>query len=55
MSHIYIPHDRNADPFLGCCPFYCDCFEGLASGLAIAQRCGISAIELPSYHPAWEL
>jgi len=25
-----IPHDRDADPFPGVCPYHGDCWEGLA-------------------------
>ncbi len=37
------------------CPFHDDCFEGLASGLAIEKRWGAKAETLPAAHPAWEL
>jgi fructokinase len=55
MGHIMIPHDREADPFPGSCPYHGDCFEGLASGNAIEKRWGIRAEKLPEDHPAWEL
>lgn len=55
MGHIRIPHDRNVDPFAGCCPYHGDCLEGLASGPAIRARWGKSAEELPPDHPAWAL
>jgi len=55
MGHIYIPHDIMRDPFRGICPFHGDCFEGLASGPALAERWGITAEKLPIDHPAWEL
>ena len=38
MGHMRIPHDRERDPFDGACPYHGDCFEGLASGRAIAAR-----------------
>lgn len=40
MGHMYIPHDRDRDPFDGICPFHQDCLEGLASGPAIKARWG---------------
>ncbi|MFQ5341676.1 MAG: ROK family protein [Anaerolineae bacterium] len=55
MGHIRIPHDREADPFAGCCPYHGDCLEGLAAGPALAQRWGQPAETLPADHPAWEL
>lgn len=55
MGHIFIPHDRAADPFLGVCPFHQDCLEGLASGFAIEKRWGQKAASLPADHPAWAL
>ena len=55
MGHLLIPHDRTADPFPGSCPYHGDCLEGLATGLALEQRWGRRAEELPPDHPAWEL
>lgn len=55
MGHLYIPHDKQKDPFAGICPFHGDCFEGLASGPAIEKRWGLKAEELAVDHPAWEL
>lgn len=55
MGHIPLPHDKEIDPFEGCCPYHGDCFEGLASGPAIRQRWGVSAESLPTDHPAWDL
>jgi fructokinase len=55
MGHIHVPHDREKDPFEGCCPYHGDCLEGLASGKAIELRWGKPAEELPEDHPAWEL
>lgn len=63
MGHIRIPHDGNADPFPGSCAFHGDCWEGLASGVALEQRWrgrgdltkGQRASDLPADHPAWAL
>jgi fructokinase len=55
MGHIRVPHDREQDPFPGCCPFHGDCLEGLASGVALRDRWGAEADTLPPNHPAWDL
>lgn len=54
-GHIFIPHDRRADPFSGACPYHGDCFEGLAAGPALARRWGQPGETLPADHPAWAL
>ena len=53
-GHMRLPHDRKKDPFPGTCPFHGDCFEGLASGPALARRWRKPAETLPDNHPAWE-
>lgn len=55
MGHIRIPHDWQADPFAGTCPYHGDCLEGLACGPAIEARWGARAETLPPDHPAWPL
>ena len=55
IGHILLPHDRQADPFEGSCPYHKDCFEGLANGPAIEKRWGQRGETLPLDHPAWEL
>jgi len=55
VGHIRVPRDWARDPFAGSCPFHGDCWEGLASGEAIAQRWQVSPEELPDDHPAWAL
>ncbi|MHB8658256.1 MAG: ROK family protein [Solirubrobacteraceae bacterium] len=54
-GHMRVPHDHRADPFAGVCPSHGDCWEGLASGHAVAQRWGARPEDLPDEHPAWEL
>jgi fructokinase len=54
-GHIPLPHDLKKDPFEGVCPFHHDCFEGLASGVAIEKRWGQRGSTLPEDHPAWDL
>jgi fructokinase len=55
MGHMLIPHDREADPFGGWCPYHGDCLEGLAAGPAIERRWGARPELLPPDHPAWVL
>jgi fructokinase len=55
MGHMRIPHDWQADPYPGHCPFHGDCFEGLACGPAMGARWKQAADTLPADHPAWEL
>jgi fructokinase len=54
IGHMRVPHDRQEDPYDGCCSFHGDCLEGLASGPAISKRWNINANELPDDHPAWQ-
>ncbi len=54
-GHMRLPHDLSKDPFPGFCPFHGDCFEGMASGPALARRWGYPAETLPDEHPAWDL
>jgi fructokinase len=55
MGHMRIPHDWEADPFPGVCPYHGDCLEGLATGPAIEARWGQKGETLPRDHPAWQL
>jgi fructokinase len=55
MGHVRIPHDWEADPYPGFCPYHGDCFEGLAAGPAIERRWGQPGESLPPEHPAWTL
>lgn len=55
FGHIRIPHDLEADPYGGACPFHGDCLEGLAAGPAIEKRWGQRGETLPDDHPAWAL
>jgi fructokinase len=55
MGHILLSHDFKRDPFEGFCPYHKDCFEGLATGPALAARWKCDPETLPADHPAWEL
>ncbi|MGA2926096.1 MAG: ROK family protein [Solirubrobacteraceae bacterium] len=55
VGHLRIPHDQRRDPFAGGCPAHGNCWEGLASGPAIAARWNASPAQLPAEHPAWAL
>jgi fructokinase len=46
FGHMRLPHDRDADPFDGVCPYHGDCLEGLASGDAIRRRWGHAGQQL---------
>jgi len=54
-GHMIMKRDPQRDPFKGCCTYHEDCFEGLASGLALEKRWGQRGETLPIDHPAWEL
>ena len=54
VGHVRIPRACD-DAYAGCCPFHGDCWEGLASGQALAGRLGCPADELPDDDPVWEL
>jgi len=55
MGHIRLPHDWQADPFPGICPYHGDCLEGMACGPAIEKRWSKRAEQLPPDHPAWAI
>jgi fructokinase len=55
FGHMRIPHDRQADPFGGSCPYHGDCWEGLAAGPAIEARWGRPAHELAAEEAVWRL
>lgn len=55
VGHLRIPRDRDREPFAGTCPVHGDCWEGLASGPAMAERWRTPPDELPEEHPAWEI
>jgi fructokinase len=55
FGHMRIPHDREADPFPGVCPYHGDCWEGLASGRSIETRWGRPPEELSGREAVWEL
>ncbi len=55
MGHMFVPHNRERDPFPGVCPFHADCWEGLANGPALEARWGQPGETLPPHHEAWAL
>jgi fructokinase len=55
FGHVRIPHDLEADPFPGICPYHGDCLEGLASGSAIEGRWGQKPQDLDGETRVWEL
>jgi fructokinase len=55
FGHMRLPHDLEADPFTGVCPYHGDCWEGLASGRAIEARWGRSGSQLSREAAVWEL
>jgi fructokinase len=55
FGHMRLPRDLAADPFPGICPYHGDCWEGLASGLAIEARWGRPAVKLAGNAEVWEL
>jgi fructokinase len=55
MGHVRLPHDLEADPYPGICPYHGDCLEGLANGPALEERWGQRGETLPADHPAWPL
>lgn len=55
MGHVFVPHDREVDPFDGVCPYHGDCLEGLTSGPSMEARWGAPAESLPDDHQAWGL
>jgi fructokinase len=55
LGHMRIPHDWQADPYAGNCPYHGDCLEGLACGPALELRWGARAEGFGADHPAWPL
>ena len=58
LTHQELGHIRPArlpgDDWIGVCPFHGGCYEGLASGPAIAARSGAKAETLAPDDPAWD-
>ncbi|CAN5506532.1 ROK family protein [soil metagenome] len=55
MGHMLIPHNWDADPYAGYCPYHGDCWEGLCAGPAIEGRWKTRGENLPPDHNAWDL
>ena len=54
MGHILLPQHPD-DDYAGFCPYHKNCFEGLASGPALADRWQKKGHELASDHKAWNI
>ncbi len=52
VGHLRVPL---LDSFAGVCPVHGNCWEGMASGPAIAERWSASPDSLPDDHQAWSL
>ncbi len=53
IGHMLLrPHPDDPNP-RGVCPYHDGCLEGLASGPAVAARCGGDARALPDEDPSW--
>jgi len=55
MGHIRLPRPTEDASFPGVCPFHGDCLEGVASGTAIAARCGQPGEGITPSHPVWQI
>lgn len=56
MGHLLVPRERDDFDFAGACPYHgARCWEGVASGPAMARRWGAPAESLPADHPAWDM
>lgn len=53
-GHLLVRREAD-DAFAGSCPVHGDCWEGLASGPAVAARWGADPAALDAGHPAWDL
>jgi fructokinase len=55
LGHLRPRRHRDDTAFEGVCPFHGDCFEGVASGPALAARLGGELGDAPADHPVWDI
>jgi fructokinase len=59
MGHVPVPPielpDGRTDTFAGVCPFHGRCWEGMATGPALARRAGRPGESLSDDDPLWEI
>ena len=54
IGHMLVPDmSLESSDFKGVCPFHGRCLEGVASGLAMTERWGVSPEQLAHDHQAW--
>jgi fructokinase len=55
VGHQALPRNPESDDFPGTCPSHGGCWEGLASATSLTARWGMTPVELPDEHVAWDI